>query len=155
MGLAHLDLQQADKAIEYLERARLEAHVSEDVRVEGIAEFNLAHAHREKGDVDKALGHAESAVRQLTRTQGGELPAAQALANALRARAAGMAMAESRALVAAARACLSNPDLRNPRRILADAVALASAANQPEIAGDAQQLLARLRERDERAQAST
>jgi tetratricopeptide (TPR) repeat protein len=155
MGLAHLDLQQVDKAIDYLERARQEAHVSEDVRVEGIAEFNLAHAHRLKGDFKTALEHAESAVRQLTRTQGGELPAAQALANALRARAAGMGVAESRALVAVARACLSNPDLRNPRGILTDAVALANAANQPEIAAEAQQLLAQLRDRDERAHAAT
>jgi tetratricopeptide (TPR) repeat protein len=154
LGLAYLDLQQIDKAIECLERARVEARVCEDVRVEGMAQFNLAHAHRLKGDVKHALEHAEAAVEHLTRTQGGELPAAQALASALRARAAGMGAAEARALVAVARACLSNPDLRNPRAILADAAALAGEADQPDVAAEAMQLLAQLRERDERAHAA-
>lgn len=155
MGLANLDLQRIDQGIEYLERARAEARESEDIRVEGIAEFNLAHAHRLKGDDALALAHAECAVQQLTRTQGGELPAAQALANALRARAAGIPLAESRALVAVARACISNPDLRNPRGILADAVALATGAGHPDLAAEAQQLLASLKDRDTRAQSGT
>jgi tetratricopeptide (TPR) repeat protein len=153
LGLAYLDLQKIDQAIEYLDRAHVEARVCEDVRVEGIAEFNLAHAYRLKGDVQKALEYGEAAVQKFTRTQGGELPAAVSLASALRARAAGIDVAESRALVAVARACLSNPDLRNPHQILADAAALASAAHQPDVAAEAEQLLAQVRERVGRPQA--
>jgi tetratricopeptide (TPR) repeat protein len=154
MGLANLDLGNVDKAIEYLDRARAEARLCEDIRVEGMAEFNLAHAYRLRGNAEQALEHAEAAVEKFTRTQGGELPAAQALSNALRAHAAGIAAAESRALVSLARACLSNPDLRNPRGILADAIALATEARQPDTAAEAEQLLAQVRARDARSQAA-
>ena len=152
-GLAHLDLHQIDQAIDCLERAHQEARVVEDVRVEGMTQFNLAHAYRIKPDTIKALELAEDAVRIFVRTGGGELPAAQGLAEALRARAAGLAAAEARALVAVARGSLSNPDLRNPQGVLEDAVALARESRQLDIVVDAEQLIAQLAAR--RAQAYT
>jgi len=111
MGLAYLDLQQVERAIDCLDRAWAEARVCEDVRVEGMTRFNLAHAYRLKPDIAKALALAEDAVRNFKRTGGGELPASEALVDALRARAAGMPAAEARSMVAVAREALSNPDL--------------------------------------------
>jgi hypothetical protein len=54
-----------------------------------------------------------------------------------------------------AHASLLNPDLRHPRGILGDAVSLAREAHQPELVAEAEQLLAEIRARDERAQAGT
>jgi tetratricopeptide (TPR) repeat protein len=139
-GLAYLDLEEIERAIDCLDRAWQEARVCEDIRVEGMTRFNLAHAYRLKPDIVKAIAFADDAVRNFTRTGGGELPAAQAFADALRARAAGLPAAEARSLVATARASMSNPDLRHPRAILADAIHIA---------------LAQLRARDDRAQAKT
>lgn len=154
-GLAYLDLQKIDQAIDCLNRAREEARIAEENRVEGMTSFNLAHAYRLKGDSAKALECSEEAIRIFTKTGGGELPAAQALSKALSARAAGMKTNEARALVALARASLPNPDLRHPRGILADVVKLAREAHEPAILTEAEQLLAEIRARDERAQATT
>lgn len=82
---------------------------------------------------------------------GDELPAAEALDHALRARAAGLPAAEARSLGAVARASMSNPDLWRPHTILTDAVDLSREAQQPEIAAEAEQLLAELGARDDRA----
>jgi hypothetical protein len=109
-----------------------------------MTSYNLAHAYRSKSDVEKAIEAAEDAVRQFMRTGGGELPAARALAAALRARTAGFTGSEARSLVAAGRASISNPDLRSPRGILTDAVRLANEAGLPDVAAEATELLARL-----------
>src|SRR5207253_924944 len=111
--------------------------------------------YRLKPDLAKAREFAEDAVRIFTRTGGGELPAAKALADALSAQAAGWAAAEARALINVAHASLSIPDLRHPRGVLTDAVKIAREAQQPEIVAEAEQLLAEIRARDERAQAGT
>ncbi len=146
-GLAYLELQQFDRAIECLDRGCRESRVAEDIRVEGMTRLNLAHAWRLKGDTAAALGHAEEAVRIFARTRGGEGEAAQALTDALRAHAVDLPGAEARALVKVAQASLSNPDLLNPRRLLDDAIALARRANQPDVAADAERLAAALRAR--------
>jgi tetratricopeptide (TPR) repeat protein len=144
-GLAYLDLHQIDHAITCLTRAYDEARLVEDIRVEGMTRFNLAHAHRLNGETARALACAEDALRSFTRTGGGELAAARAFAEALRARAAGLEAAEARALVATARASRSNPDLRHPRDILADAVTIARLARQDDVAAEAADLLSQLR----------
>lgn len=144
-GLAYLDLDRIDRAIDCLQRAYAEASLVEDVRVEGMTQFNLAHAFRTQGEMAKALECAENALQKFTKTGGGELPAARALFDAMRANAAGLAAAEARALVAAARASHSNPDLRNPRGILTEALRLARETGQDAIAAEAEALLARVR----------
>lgn len=155
-GLAHLELNEVEPGIDCLVRARQEARLVEDIRVEGMTQFNLAHAYRlDPAAAAKALECAEDAVRLFTKTGGGELPAAHALKDALRARAAGLAPAEARALVAVARASMSNPDLRHPAGILADAVRLALDAQQPQLAAEAEQLLARARARHSAAEAES
>ena len=153
MGLAALELQQCDEAIDYLLRAWNESRISEDVRVEGMTQYNLAHAYCTKEDFEKALDAAEEAAKTLTRTGGGELPAAEAFAQALKARAASLPGAEARALLATARASMYNPDLRHPRTILQRAVNLARETNQGDVAAEAEALLATLAARDARAAA--
>ena len=155
MGLASLELQQHNEAIDYLTRAWRESRLSEDVRVEGLSQYNLAHAYRATGEIDKAVTAAEEAARMFTKTGGGELPAAESFAQALKARATGLPAAEARALLEAARASMYNPDLRHPRGILTDAVQLARTTNQPSVAAEAEGLLAVLAERDARAASTT
>ncbi len=152
-GLAHLDLGQVDSAIDCLKRAYDEARTIEDIRVEGMAQFNLAHAYRLKPDMDEALACAERAVRSLARTGGGELPAARALLDALTARAAGIRAAEARALVALARASYTNPDLRHPRGVLSDAIDLARKSHLAPVVEEAEQLQALIRVRESGAKA--
>ena len=153
MGLAALELKQFDEAVAYLIRARDESRISEDVRVEGLTQYNLAHAYWTNSEFDKALASIAEAVKTLTRTGGGELPAAEAFAAALKAHASGLHGAEARALLAAARASMYNPDLRHPRAILTEAARLARQTNQESIAGEADALLAELAARDARAAA--
>ena len=155
MGLAALELKQLTEARDYLTRSWQESRISEDVRVEGMTQYNLAHVHWTSMDYDKAVAAADEAVRNLTRTGGGELPAAEAFAQALKAHVAGRPGAEARALVAAARASMYNPDLRHPRVLLAAAVPLAHDSNQPDLAAEAETLLATLAARDARAAAIT
>jgi tetratricopeptide (TPR) repeat protein len=154
MGLAYLDLRDVDRAIAHLDRAWREARVCEDIRVEGMTRFNLAHAYRLKPDIDTALAMADGAVLSFSRTGGGELPAAKALAEALRARAAGQAATEARWLLEVARRSIANPDIRYPRDILIDAERLAREAGDAGLAADASRLLTELQLRDARAQPS-
>jgi hypothetical protein len=154
MGLAYLDLRDVDRAIAHLDRAWREARVCEDIRVEGMTRFNLAHAYRLKPDIDTALAMADGAVLSFSRTGGGELPAAKALAEALRARAAGQAATEARWLLEVARRSIANPDIRYPRDILVDAERLAREAGDAGLAADASRLLTELQLRDARAQPS-
>jgi tetratricopeptide (TPR) repeat protein len=155
MGLASLELHQHKEAVDYLSRAWAESRISEDVRVQGMTQYNLAHVFWTRTEFDRALAAAEEAVKTFSRTGGGELPAAEAFAQALKARATGLPAAEARALVAAARASMSNPDLRHPRAILTEAVRLAGQTNQADLAAEAEAMLAALAERDTRAAAVT
>jgi tetratricopeptide (TPR) repeat protein len=155
MGLASLELHQHKEAVDYLSRAWAESRISEDVRVEGLTQYNLAHVYWTRTEFDRALAAAEEAVKTFTRTGGGELPAAEAFAQALNARATGLPGAEARALVAAARASMYNPDLRHPRSILTEAVRLARETNQADLGAEAEAILAALAERDTRATAVT
>jgi tetratricopeptide (TPR) repeat protein len=140
-GLAHLALGHIDVAIDLLERARSQAQLDHDTRVEGLASFNLAWAYRWKKDAPKALEASTAAKSIFTRIGGGEAAAAVSLADAILAANGGDKRGEAEALLACARASIKVPDLHNPNDLAEEVLATAQAEGWRDLLGEAQVII--------------
>ena len=137
LGLTHIGMGNMDEGIAFLEQARQQAHEDNNIRVEGLALFNLARAFRMKKDLTTALNMADKAKAVFTQTGGAEAPAASALVEVIRAADAGSKSAEARALLDCARYSRKSPDLCNPSDLVEEARALAEAEGLSDILQEA------------------
>ncbi|WP_160161075.1 hypothetical protein [Actinomadura sp. K4S16] len=88
-GLGHLGLGQVEEAMASFRTARREGEEVETPRVEGLALFNLAWAHWTTGDLEAAADAARLSHQAFLRCGGQDALAAEALASAAAASAAG------------------------------------------------------------------
>lgn len=125
-GLAHLMLDRIPEALDALAEGLRLASEAENPRSEGICLTNLACAHWASGDHEQAARVADRAAAALRLAGAGELPTAEALASAARARASADLRKAAEQLTGSARTAVRNAEIIKPAWLLAQAQQLRS-----------------------------
>ena len=144
-GMILLAQGQASAAMPVLERADKAGAECQQPRINGLAGFNLARAHRVLGDIAAAWDSARGAETALRAVGAAEATAAAALVGSLRAAIDGDATTEISQLLACARASTTSADLLPPLD-LAEEVARRAAETGPLAAKARRDALALVRE---------
>jgi tetratricopeptide (TPR) repeat protein len=143
-GMIELRLHQFDRAMVTLRRGREIGRQVEGPRVEAFCLFNYARGLNMSGREEEALAAAESAAKLLAETGAPEAYAATALADAIRASAAGDSKSEARSLLACATVSVANPDILSPQDLLKRAAILAEAEELTDVVEAVQTLVMEL-----------
>lgn len=110
-GMAFMKQGQREEAISRLRAAEALGREGGQLRIEGLALYNLAWCGYTQGKLDDAAALAERATGALARVSSAEASPARFLADALRAACEGDRETEARMLLGAARQSRRTPDL--------------------------------------------